>query len=257
MDPNCQPHYFRDRRPYQNSPGSSKEARMKKMWGNMPAIDILKAQKNEGEGSSTQDFDILCAASGDLRNVFKTVIELPQEYTGQCAFTVNDLDFDIVARNVIMLMVALYIETEEAVPAMIHFWYSAKLPKSMLQMVRDALLPLLEDVCTKTTEKPDDTPLAKTSRLESGQTLRIVLPKRGWNRLKSYLTLPAGLIPEKAKAMRDHVANNPANLDAVHEGFSFFWHTLRTSRQKYRETGVLLPYGTSRAEYDTWNPTFL
>jgi hypothetical protein len=122
MDPNCQPHYFRDRRPYQNSPGSSKEARMKKMWGNMPAIDILKAQKNEGEGSSTQDFDILCAASGDLRNVFKTVIELPQEYTGQCAFTVNDLDFDIVARNVIMLMVALYIETEEAVPAMIHFW---------------------------------------------------------------------------------------------------------------------------------------
>jgi hypothetical protein len=81
------------------------------MWGNMPAIDILKAQKNEGEGSSTQDLDILCTASGDLRNVVKTVVGTPQEYTGQCAFTVNDLDSDILARNVILLMVALYIET--------------------------------------------------------------------------------------------------------------------------------------------------
>jgi hypothetical protein len=117
---------------------------------------------------------------------------------------------------------------------MIHVWYLAKLPKSMFQMVRDALLPLLEDVCTKIAEKPDDTPLAKTFRLESRQTLRIVLPKRGWNRLKSYLTLPAGLTPEKAKAMRDNVANNPANLDAVHEGFSFFWPTLE---QAGRDTG--------------------
>jgi hypothetical protein len=103
----------------------------------------------------------------------------------------------------------------------------------------------LEDVCIKIAEKLDDTLLAGLS-LDKPSALFF---SSGIGTASS--PLPAGLTPEKVKAMRDKVANNSAKLDAVHEGFGFFWPTLRTTRQKYRETGVLLPYGTSRVEYDT------
>jgi hypothetical protein len=43
---------------------------------------------------------MLCIASGDLRNVIKTIASLPQSYTGKPSIVVNDVDFDIVARNV-------------------------------------------------------------------------------------------------------------------------------------------------------------
>ncbi|KAF2822328.1 hypothetical protein CC86DRAFT_409945 [Ophiobolus disseminans] len=117
--------------------------RHKKLWGNMPAIDILEVNRNEGEDAKEQDFNILCAASSDLRNVVKTVCRLPDEYTAKCTFVMNDFDLDIVARNIILLMVAQHMPTKEAVPAMIHLWYSARLPVALLEMIHDKLLPLI------------------------------------------------------------------------------------------------------------------
>ena len=72
----------------------------------MPAIDLLNIDKKETDDIMKWDLSIMCAASGDLRNVVKTVCGIPELYTGNLKIVMNDLDSDIVARNAILLLTA-------------------------------------------------------------------------------------------------------------------------------------------------------
>lgn len=111
----------------------------KYLWGNVPALDLLNVGKNEGiDDILHRDFNLLFAASGDLRNVIKTVMGLPKDYCGYCKILMNDREFLVVARNIMLLMTAYHFEAETAVPIMIHLWYSSTMPASMV----DALIPL-------------------------------------------------------------------------------------------------------------------
>lgn len=92
----------------------------KSLWADMPAIDLPNIDKNEGDDVVDRDLGIMCAASGDLRNVVKTVCGIPELYTGILNILMNDLDFDIVARNAIPLLTAFYLDTNDAVSAIIH-----------------------------------------------------------------------------------------------------------------------------------------
>lgn len=109
--------YKEHRTPFQSAPGTDHlvddlwTLRIKKLWGNMPAIDILGVEKNEGDKAKSMDFKILCAASGDLRNVVKTVCGLPDGYGGKCTFVMNDFDLDIVARNIMLFLIAQHSES--------------------------------------------------------------------------------------------------------------------------------------------------
>jgi hypothetical protein len=49
-------------------------------------------------------------ASGDLRNIIKTVAHLPSSYNHSLKVTINDKDFNIMAHNLILLLVALVIK---------------------------------------------------------------------------------------------------------------------------------------------------
>ena len=42
-----------------------------------------------------------------------------------CEAFINDRDLVIVARNAILLLVALYLDTHIATEAVVHIWYSA------------------------------------------------------------------------------------------------------------------------------------
>jgi hypothetical protein len=88
-------------------------------------------------------------ASGDPRNIIKTLTGLPETYSGHCEVVVNDRDFDIVARNVILLLMALQFDPDTATPIMLHMWYSALIPAQMLRCLQEKVLPLVQDVCGK------------------------------------------------------------------------------------------------------------
>ncbi|KAF2192620.1 hypothetical protein K469DRAFT_553355, partial [Zopfia rhizophila CBS 207.26] len=88
---------------------------------NMPAIDLLNTTNNEG-AAYEEDLVLLFAVSGDLRNVIKSILGLPEEYKGKCSIIMNDYDIHIVARNTIILLTALKFEPETAVPMTIHIW---------------------------------------------------------------------------------------------------------------------------------------
>ena len=127
----------------------------KYLWGNMPALDVLKINDNEGElGIVTRNLALLFAASGDLRNVVTTLAKLPQTYEGELCFVLNDRDFIVVARNTIMLMTALLFDPKDAVPMIIHLWYSAALPRVMVDALRSNVQVTVNDVCSKIKDKP-------------------------------------------------------------------------------------------------------
>ena len=100
----------------------------------------------------SRDINILITNSGDL-SVIKTVAALPSTYTGTLNLVLNEPKYLIAGRNAILLLTALEFEPEVAVPMMIHLWYSALLPASMLRALRETVLPSIQDffagICTR------------------------------------------------------------------------------------------------------------
>lgn len=70
-------------------------------------------------------------ASGDLRNVVRTINELPDNYSGHVTIVLNDRQPMIVARNLLILTILGTIsDNAEAADVALHFWYSAFVPQS-------------------------------------------------------------------------------------------------------------------------------
>ncbi|KAF5234485.1 hypothetical protein FAUST_7573 [Fusarium austroamericanum] len=187
----------------------------KYLWGNVPALDVLQLGSNEGDNYQGQ-LNLLFAASGDLRNVVKTVVGLPSTYGQTINIVMNDRDLDVVARNAVMLLLALTAEgQDEVIDCIIH-----------------KVRPLLEEVCDKIKNRPPNTYLGKTWVFGHQSSLRLVLDKSSWEGLLALMDVPKGLTADKANNIRTAV-------------------TLADSRD-----GLLLPFGACRTEFRLPNPTF-
>ncbi|KAF2129720.1 hypothetical protein P153DRAFT_430843 [Dothidotthia symphoricarpi CBS 119687] len=227
----------------------------KYLWGNMPALDILQVNDNEGIADKDRHFSLLFAASGDLRNVIKSVVGLPGGHMGGCTVAINDKDFVVVARNVIMLLIALQFDPEAAVPMIIHLWYSALLPADMVLVLRSHIQPLIGDVCAKIHSKPEGSLQAKTFTI-GGRKLRLMLSKENWVELLKYLDVPGEFTAENSRTIRQRVTCAPERVDYRERSMLQWSPALRQGEKYFREEGVLLPYGCSLNSFDTPNPTF-
>ena len=117
----------------------------------------------------------MASASGDLRNVVKTIAQLPASYKQPLDVTLNDRDFDIVARNAILLLIGLVVEDiDKAADCMLHIWYSALIRKADLRILRKRIRPLIMGVCEQIVGKAQGSMLAKTWRFGQ-RSLRLVL----------------------------------------------------------------------------------
>ena len=75
----------------------------------------------------------------------------------------NDLEVDISARNIIMLLIALTIDdVEKAADYILHIWYSAQFKQTYLELLNLSVSPLVREIYFKIREKPISTVLAKT-----------------------------------------------------------------------------------------------
>ncbi|KAF8074568.1 hypothetical protein FPV67DRAFT_587451 [Lyophyllum atratum] len=122
------------------------------LWGNLPAIDCLNLSENEHLSALRQDFKFCFAASGDIRNLVRTVNGLPDAYQGKCDILFNDWNPLVVGHNLVVLWALLnpQLSIDDAAELALHIMYSSSLTYNMsafLSKFMDVLdgLPLSRD----------------------------------------------------------------------------------------------------------------
>ncbi|MDF2434636.1 MAG: hypothetical protein JWP44_4267, partial [Mucilaginibacter sp.] len=177
--------------------------------------------------------------------------------------TINDREFSVVARNAILLLFALKtpniatadsIDPFDTAEALTHLWYSAFIPGKVLSSIQDVIKDLISDVCLKIACKDPTTFLGKTWHFPSGRSLRLVLNKNQWLMLEKMLDISQDLTYEKASKIRHAVVLAPERAD-YRDRWDFKEPTpfTRIAKHRFREDGLLLPFGHPRAGFDTPN----
>jgi hypothetical protein len=204
--------------------------------------------------SSQTDGDYHAVASGDLRNVAKTIAQIPSSYNQSVDVTMNDRDLDIVARNAIMLLIALVVDNiDDAVDCIIHVWYSALIRKSDLNILQQRIRPLIESVCEKIKSKAPSSRLGKTWTFGQ-RSLRLVLEKSSWDSLLFSMNITEGLTAEQANQIRTAVTLAESRKDYRDRHLLFQSLSRRIAKNRFRGDGLLLPFGSRRYDFREPNP---
>lgn len=199
----------------------------------------------------------LSLASGDLRNVLKTVSALPEKFTGLVTVDINDIDIDIVIRNAIFLLVLNTVpDATKAAECVIHLWYSALVTPECITHLKEAQR-LVQEVCTELTTQGPETSLAKTWTFPlTKSSLQLTLKKKAWTALLQRLSPPIDLTALAAQQLRASV------MKAAHRDDNYDRKLCAMTRpgwrvcsQQFRDDGLLLPFGHSRAGFTVPNPT--
>jgi hypothetical protein len=169
----------------------------------------------------------------------------------------------VVARNVILLLFALNTSDTatddgtgpfETADALIHLWYSAFISAKVLSMMQDIVKPLISDVCTKIAGRDPTVRLGKTWEFPSGRSLRLVLNKNQWLLLERMVHMPENLTYERASEIRHAVVLAPERAD-YRDRWDFKEPTpfARIAKHRFREDGLLLPFGHPRVGFNKPN----
>ncbi len=192
-------------------------------------------------------------ASGDCRNLIKTITSLPHSYEGSFEVILNDRDMDIVARNALLLLTAFWFDPETATPTIIHLWYSAFLPESILAALQKKFLPMIRGICAKI-ESKSSTNLQRKTWSNGSRSLCLALRKASWKTLLSHLRVPDGLAVAQAKEIRAAVTLALDRRDYLDRALFRQPPGKRVAMILFREDGILLPFGSSRADFNSPNP---
>lgn len=194
-------------------------------------------------------------ASGDLRNVIKTINSVPDTFDRQIHVVINDKEMDVVARNAIMVISLFLIDDPvEAADIIIHLWYSSLIKKSHLSTLQTIVRPQIQQVCDDCSNKPDDTLLCKTWVFNVGSSVRLTLSKKNWMCLLGYFEVPGGLSAQQADKVRKKVTKAPSRRDFHETGYAAMKPAHRVARERFHTDGLLLPFGASRADFTIPNP---
>jgi hypothetical protein len=177
---------------------------------------------------------------------------------------INDWDFEVVARNVIILLMAFASLNDTpsdspsyvlAAESLIHVWYSAFIPQDLASSLRNKVGELLHNKSTHTSEVMPAHMIRKTWTFPSESSVCITLREDQWPRIKSFLEVPKGLNFTAAQKVRAAVVMSPERADYRDRWyFKDAYPSMRIAKQKFREDGILLPFGHSRTEFDVPNP---
>lgn len=226
---------------------------MRRMW----------AFCSQGSNCSCRRIDKTCwptmlgPASGDLRNLIKTVAGLPVSYAGRLAIVVNDQEFDIAARNAIFLIIALVVEDPPlAADTIIHLWYSAFITKKHTDLLTTKVHPLISSVCQKIKAKSETSMQSKLFKF-GDRSLRVILKKSKWDTLLLRISTPKNLSKAQAHQIRTSSIFRLENKDNMHCRLFSQQPAHRVCEDSFRKDGVFLPMGWSRENYVVPNPCVL
>jgi hypothetical protein len=167
----------------------------------------------------------------------------------------NDMAIEVVARNIILLLVAMEFEPEETVPVMIHSWYSVLMPKSLVEKIAKVLWPLIHCALDKDSNDPEPSIVHKAARNEKVE-MHLKLKRKEWKVLSAFIHVPDELTRQHAEEIRRSAVKDPLRVDHADIRYYSVRPSVHEAITQYREDGLLLPYGGPRGAFDSSNPTF-
>ncbi|KAL7909069.1 hypothetical protein GGI35DRAFT_493868 [Trichoderma velutinum] len=180
--------------------------------------------------------------------------------------TLNIESISHFSRNLILLLCALdttqsaqghdQANMSRAIDTIIHVWYSAFLTRSIVQYLEENILPLLEQVHSKLDGAALDTVIDHTWNFSGGSSIQVSLPVRCWKYIVNSLRIPWGLNHQVATSRLQRVTLDVGRRDARDYHYSKMTYSphFRMVHQRFREDGMLLPFGDSRLDFVHPNP---
>ncbi|KAM5372074.1 hypothetical protein ACJZ2D_007724 [Fusarium nematophilum] len=242
-------------------PEQGEEAAWKdaEFWAKYAAIDVLYLEKNEGK-----DFDgiidILLAGGSSLRHLLKTIGDLPDEANPHLRFALNEKSMRATAGLVLslILLTETSCEPEVNAEAVVHLWYSAKLPANIMDHIQkvavQSILACATDVARLAAKgsvpKHDSFPIAIT---RGNLVLTIELSVAQWETLVRWVQVSENITEEDAQVIRVLDRKYCEPLETILRRMT---PARAAGLLKWRTDGILLPYGVPRDEFTVLNPLF-
>jgi len=211
------------------------------LWGNIPAMDTLNLRHNEGV--TNQDFSLAFVASGDIRNIIRTVNGLPADYSGELNILLNDREPIIVLRNIVLLQLLGSIPDHvRAAEIALHYWYSAFVPFEYSLQMQAAMRDLMEQMGRDMT---------LFSALGSRATLSgEVIP----DVLAELISMIRSLYQIGDASNELHrVRFAPSRKDFLHRHYCRLEPSHRLAFLEFRRFGLVLPFGAENGHFNTPN----
>jgi hypothetical protein len=123
----------------------------------------------------------------------------------------------------------------------------------MIVALENKILPLIQNVCDKIEDKPDDSLQAKTFSVND-RKLRIVLKKADWWELAKLCKPLQGFTAQMAQAARRTIMLAPERVDYRDRDLLKLPKAVRQGETHFHNTGILLPYGCSTTAFTVPNP---
>ena len=202
-----------------------------------------------------------------MRHVVRTISNLPERLHQQVRIDMNDREFDIVGRNIILVLLALstracdlFSETnsiETVVIAMIHIWYSAFIPQRVSSVLHDTVKPVVDEAC-KEIHELDAEQIVKKTWKAGKRSIQVVMKQKLWLQLKKMVDNPNGLTQSEAVDVRKAVTLAPIRSDYRDRWFyKEATPFMRLSKRRFQDDGLLLPFGHTRLGFNVPNPYVL
>lgn len=115
---------------------------------------------------------------------------------------------------------------------------------------------MIEGVCQKTEGKPGSSLLSKTW-VFGNRSLKLVLHKSAWDALLTLIDNRNGLTSEEAHAVRKAVTLAEEKKDFRDRDLSCQSDFHRVALTRFREDGLLLPFGAPRDDFKHPNPSVM
>ncbi|KAI1807483.1 hypothetical protein F4811DRAFT_574433 [Daldinia bambusicola] len=226
----------------------------KPLWGEVPAVDVVQLEQNEGKDYQ-KPLDLLFAASGDMRNAILSVVNLPERYKGPLHIVLNDGEINIVARNLMFLLIFLVEDNPSfAAEHVLHLWYSALITESCQSLLQDKIRPMIQGVCNNIMHKSSSSLVSETWSF-GNVSVQLKLSRDNWLSLLSYFDVPEGLTVEAAQHIRRGTVLAPERVDHRDKALSLKTPPARIGTLKFRTDGILIPFSSACEEFTIPNPT--
>lgn len=183
---------------------------------------------------------------------------LPSAFDGTVNYTIGDADMDMVARNVILLLVAYTIEDSvTATDCMIHLWYSSHLHDGHARLLTDRIRPLVAEARRLAeAHGTEEATMFTRNFVNEDRGVTVTLSAAEWKILLGYFDFaPEDDVDEPCSVMcRDEIVCNETFVDERDMIMLRSPAHRRVAHLKFWKDGILQAFAQDTRHFTVPNP---